>query len=72
MNIDRFCESLGITSKIYIAVLEEEQRVALTSSKMLTRAKRINDLKERERYRPIVREKPRWPAYDDLNDPYSG
>ena len=47
MNIDKFCHSLGITTEIYIAVLEEEQRVALTSSKMLTRAKRINDLKER-------------------------
>jgi hypothetical protein len=48
MNIDRFCESLGITSKIYIAVLEEEQRIALTSSQLLTRAQRIFDLTQRE------------------------
>jgi hypothetical protein len=53
-------------------VLEEEQRISLSSSELLTRAKRIYDLKDRERHRPIVREKPRWPAYDDLNDPYSG
>jgi hypothetical protein len=71
MNIDKFCHSLGITTEIYIAVLEEEQRVALTSSNMLTRAKRIYDLNERERHRPIVREKPRE-EYDDLTDPYSG
>ena len=66
MNIDKFCHSLGITTEIYIAVLEEEQRISLTSSKMFTRAKRINDLKERERHRPIVRE------LNDLTDPYSG
>ena len=72
MNIDKFCHSLGITTEIYIAVLEEEERVSLSSSELLTRAKRIYDLKDRERHRPIVREKPRWPAYDDLNDPYSG
>jgi hypothetical protein len=71
MNIDKFCHSLGITSKIYIAVLEEEQRVSLSSSEILTRIKRIDDLKDRERHRPIVREKPRE-EYDDLNDPYSG
>ena len=66
MNIDKFCHSLGITTEIYIAVLEEEQRVALISSKMLTRAKRIYELKDRERHRPIVRE------LNDLTDPYSG
>ena len=71
MNIDKFCHSLGITTEIYIAVLEEEQRISLSSSELLTRAKRIYDLKDRERHRPIVREKPRA-AYDDLNDPYSG
>ena len=57
MNIDKFCHSLGITTEIYIAVLEEEQRVALISSKMLTRAKRINDLKERERHREEANKK---------------
>ena len=72
MNIDKFCHSLGITTKIYIAVLEEEQRISLTSSQLITRAQRIYELNERERHRPIVREKPHWPAYDDLNDPYSG
>ena len=56
MNIDKFCHSLGITTEIYIAVLEEEQRVSLSSSELLTRAKRIYDLKDRERHRPIVRE----------------
>ena len=66
MNIDKFCHSLGITSKIYIAVLEEEQRVSLSSSQLITRAKRIYDLNERERHRPIVRE------LNDLTDPYSG
>jgi len=66
MNIDKFCASLGITSKIYIAVLEEEQRVSLSSSQLITRAKRIYDLNERERHRPIVRE------LNDLTDPYSG
>jgi hypothetical protein len=66
MNIDKFCHSLGITSKIYIAVLEEEQRISLTSSQLITRAKRIYDLNERERHRPIVRE------LNDLTDPYSG
>ena len=59
MNIDKFCHSLGITTEIYIAVLEEEQRISLSSSELLTRAKRIYDLKDRERHRPIVREKPR-------------
>ena len=66
MNIDKFCHSLGITTKIYIAVLEEEQRISLTSSQLITRAKRIYDLNERERHRPIVRE------LNDLTDPYSG
>jgi len=66
MNIDKFCHSLGITSEIYIAVLEAEQRVAMSSSELLTRAQRIYDLKDRERYRPIVRE------INDLTDPYSG
>jgi hypothetical protein len=56
MNIDKFCHSLGITTEIYIAVLEEEQRVSLSSSEILTRIKRIDDLKDRERHRPIVRE----------------
>ena len=71
MNIDKFCHSLGITTEIYIAVLEEEQRVSLSSSEILTRIKRIDDLKDRERHRPIVREKPSE-EYDDLTDPYSG
>ena len=71
MNIDKFCHSLGITTEIYIAVLEEEERVSMSSSELLTRAKRIYDLKDRERHRPIVREQPRE-EYDDLNDPYSG
>ena len=66
MNIDKFCASLGITTEIYIAVLEEEQRISLSSSELLTRAKRIYDLKDRERHRPIVRE------LNDLTDPYSG
>ena len=66
MNIDKFCASLGITTEIYIAVLEEEQRVSLSSSQLITRAKRIYDLNERERHRPIVRE------LNDLTDPYSG
>jgi hypothetical protein len=66
MNIDKFCASLGITTEIYIAVLEEEQRISLTSSQLITRAKRIYDLNERERHRPIVRE------LNDLTDPYSG
>ena len=63
MNIDKFCHSLGITTEIYIAVLEEEERVSMSSSELLTRAKRIYELKDRERHRPIVRE------YNDLNDP---
>ena len=71
MNIDKFCASLGITTEIYIAVLEEEQRISLTSSQLITRAQRIYELNERERHRPIVREKPRE-EYDDLTDPYSG
>ena len=66
MNIDKFCHSLGITTEIYIAVLEEEERVSMSSSELLTRARRIYELKDRERHRPIVRE------YNDLNDPYSG
>jgi hypothetical protein len=66
MNIDKFCHSLGITTKIYIAVLEEEQRISLTSSQLITRAQRIYELNERERHRPIVRE------LNDLTDPYSG
>ena len=66
MNIDKFCHSLGITTEIYIAVLEEEQRIYLTSPQLLTRTQRIDDLKERERHRPTVRE------LNDLTDPYSG
>ena len=58
--------NLNKTTKIYIAVLEEEQRISLTSSQLITRAKRIYDLNERERHRPIVRE------LNDLTDPYSG
>ena len=40
MNIDKFCHSLGITTEIYIAVLEEEQRVSLSSSKLTYTSKK--------------------------------
>ena len=68
MNLDRFCASLGITSEVYIAVLEEEYRISTSSSLLLTRLQRIYDLKDREKHKPIIREI----SNDDMDDPYSG
>ena len=68
MNLDKFCNSLGITSEVYIAVLEEEYRISTSSSLLLTRLQRIYDLKDREKHKPIIREI----SNDDMDDPYSG
>ena len=68
MNLDKFCNSLGITSEVYIAVLEEEHRISTSSSLLLTRAQRIYDLKEREKHKPIIRKI----SNDDMDDPYGG